>query len=95
MTSPTSTWWPDARRRELREHCCLVGLAICTDGPKVPVGRWLGDTENRAVFAQLLADLVDGRLSTENDRPATPPGAVGWAMALDTLAAHAGAHSDR
>jgi putative transposase len=29
------------------EACCVVALAICTDGTKVPVGLWLGDTENK------------------------------------------------
>jgi hypothetical protein len=31
------------------EHCCVVTLAITTDGTKVPVGLWLGDTENKTV----------------------------------------------
>ncbi|MBA2495629.1 MAG: transposase, partial [Acidimicrobiia bacterium] len=39
------------------EHCCVVALAICADGTKVPVGLWLGDTENRTVVTNLLADL--------------------------------------
>ena len=39
------------------EHCCVVALAICTDGTKVPVGLWLGDTENKTVVTHLLADL--------------------------------------
>lgn len=41
------------------DHCCVVALAITTDGTKVPVGLWLGDTENKAVVTALLADLVD------------------------------------
>ncbi len=45
------------------EHCCVVALAICTDGTKVPVGLWLGDTENKTVVTHLLADLVDRGLS--------------------------------
>jgi putative transposase len=28
------------------EHCCVVALAITVDGTTVPVGLWLGDTEN-------------------------------------------------
>ncbi len=38
-------------------QCCVVALAICTDGSKVPVGLWLGDTENKTVVTHLLADL--------------------------------------
>lgn len=45
------------------EHCCVVALAITSDGTKVPVGLWLGDTENKTVVTHLLADLVDRGLS--------------------------------
>jgi putative transposase len=31
----------------------------------VPVGLWLGDTENKTIVTQLLADLVDRGLSAE------------------------------
>ena len=41
------------------ETCCVVALAICADGTKVPVGLWLGDTENKTIVTALLADLVD------------------------------------
>jgi transposase-like protein len=41
------------------EHCCVVALAILADGTKLPVGLWLGDTENKTVVTHLLADLVD------------------------------------
>ncbi len=43
---------------EIAGQCCVVGLVICTDGTKVPVGLWLGDTENKTVVTNLLADLV-------------------------------------
>ncbi len=36
----------------------VVALVITTDGTKVPVGLWLGDTENTTVVTALLADLV-------------------------------------
>ena len=38
--------------------CAVVSLVITTDGTKVPVGLWLGDTENKTVVTALLADLV-------------------------------------
>jgi len=38
--------------------CVVVALAITTDGTKVPVGLWEGDTENKIVVTDLLADLV-------------------------------------
>jgi len=48
------------------DHCCVVALAICTDGTKVPVGLSLGDTENREVVTDLLADLVSRGLSADS-----------------------------
>jgi putative transposase len=30
-------------------QCCVASLVITTDGTKVPVGLWLGDTENKTV----------------------------------------------
>ncbi len=47
-------------------QCCVVALVITADGTKVPVGLWLGDTENKVVVTDLLADLVARGLSTEN-----------------------------
>jgi putative transposase len=47
------------------DHCCVVALAITAEGTKVPVGLWLGDTENKTVVTHLLADLVDRGLSAE------------------------------
>lgn len=47
------------------EHCAVVALAISADGTKVPVGLWLGDTENTTVVTHLLADLADRGLSAE------------------------------
>ncbi len=41
------------------DQCCVVALAICADGTKVPVGLWLGDTENKTVVTHLLADLSE------------------------------------
>ena len=50
---------------EIAGQCCVVALVICTDGTKVPVGLWLGDTENKTVVTHLLADLVARGLSAE------------------------------
>jgi transposase-like protein len=46
--------------------CVVVCLVITTDGTKVPVGLWLGDTENKTVVTALLADLVSRGLDTES-----------------------------
>ena len=47
------------------ECCIVVALAITSDGTKVPVGLWEGDTENTTVVKDLLADLVSRGLSCE------------------------------
>lgn len=47
------------------DHVCVVALAITADGSKVPVGLWLGDTENTTVVRSLLADLVARGLDAE------------------------------
>jgi transposase-like protein len=46
-------------------QCVVAALVITTDGAKVPVGLWLGDTENKTVVTHLLADLVARGLRTE------------------------------
>jgi putative transposase len=50
---------------EVAGQCAVVTLVITTDGTKVPVGLWLGDTENTTVVTALLADLVARGLSTD------------------------------
>ena len=50
---------------EVASQCCVVALVITADGTKVPVGLWLGDTENKTVVTALLADLVARGLSTD------------------------------
>jgi putative transposase len=47
----------------IAEHCCVVALAILADGTKLPVGLWLGSTENTTVVTHLLADLTDRGLN--------------------------------
>jgi len=64
------------------EHCCVVAMAICADGTKVPVGLWLGDTENKTVVTSLLADLVDRGLSADGGLLVVIDGAKALAAAV-------------
>src|SRR5207244_7529578 len=64
------------------EACCVVALAICVDGTKVPVGLWLGDTENKTLVTNLLADLVDRGLSTDGGLLVVIDGAKALAAAV-------------
>jgi putative transposase len=50
---------------EVAGQCVVVALVITTDGTKVPVGLYLGDTENKTVVTHLLADLVARGLVVE------------------------------
>ncbi len=42
------------RRDRARQLLVVLALAITTDGTKVPVGPWQGDTENTTVVTDLL-----------------------------------------
>lgn len=50
----------------IADCCCVAALVITTDGTKVPVGLWDGDTENGTVVKDLLADLVERGLRYED-----------------------------
>jgi putative transposase len=64
------------------EACCVVALAICVDGTKVPVGLWLGDTENKTLVTNLLADLVDRGVSADDGLLVVIDGAKALAAAV-------------
>ena len=63
-------------------QCCVAALVITTDGRKVPVGLWLGDTENRTVVTDLLADLQARGLSAERGLLAVIDGGKALATAV-------------
>jgi putative transposase len=60
---------------EIAGQCVVVALAILADGTKVPVGLWLGDTENKTVVTGLLADLAARGLSADGGLLAVLDGA--------------------
>ena len=63
-------------------QCVVVALVITTDGTKVPVGLWLGDTENKTVVTDLLADLVARGLSVDGGLLAVLDGAKALAAGV-------------
>ncbi|MDQ3466111.1 MAG: IS256 family transposase [Actinomycetota bacterium] len=67
------------------EHCCVVALAISADGAKTPVGLWLGDTENKRVATDLLADLVARGLSADDGLLVVIDGAKALRAAVDSV----------
>jgi len=50
---------------ELHGYTNIVALGITTEGDKLAVGLWEGSTENAAVAAALLSDLVDRGVDVE------------------------------
>jgi putative transposase len=66
----------------IAEHCCVVALAILADGTKLPVGLWLGDTENTTVVTHLLADLTDRGLDASRGLLVVIDGAKALARAV-------------
>jgi putative transposase len=67
---------------EIAGQCCVVALVITTDGTKVAVGLWLGDTENKTVVTGLLADLVARGLSADGGLLAVLDGAKALAAGV-------------
>jgi putative transposase len=63
-------------------QCVVVALVITNDGTKVPVGLWLGDTENKTVVTALLADLTARGLSAEKGILCVLDGAKALAAAV-------------
>lgn len=63
-------------------QCVVVALVICADGTKVPIGLWLGDTENKTVVTALLADLTARGLSVEGGLLAVLDGAKALAAGV-------------
>ncbi len=43
---------------DVAKQCMVAAVILTTEGVKIPVGLWLGDTENTTVVKSLLADLV-------------------------------------
>jgi len=67
---------------EIAGQCVVVALAILADGTKVPVGLWLGDTENKTVVTGLLADLAARGLSADSGLLAVLDGAKALAAGV-------------
>ena len=45
---------------EIEGQCCVVALVVTTDGTKLPVGLWLGDTENKTVVTSFSPTWSSG-----------------------------------
>jgi transposase-like protein len=52
---------------EFASHTVIVALGVTADGTKVPLGLWLGSTENATICTELVQSLVARGLKV--DRP--------------------------
>jgi putative transposase len=50
---------------EIARHSVIVALGVTIDGTKVPLGVWIGSTENSAVATALLQKLVERGLRVD------------------------------
>ena len=64
------------------EHAVIVALGVTTKGVKVPLGLWIGSTENAEVSTSLLQDLIERGLKIEEKILAVIDGGKGLRRAL-------------
>jgi uncharacterized protein YndB with AHSA1/START domain len=93
--------WFTGEYREVVENQRLVYTESMSDkNGNVLSPSDIGMPDGHPVTTEVSVELedIDGRtkmVMTHAGIPGESPGAAGWAMALDKLAAYAGAHSER
>jgi putative transposase len=70
---------------EIAGHTVVVSLGITGDGTKVPLGLWLGSTENSALCTSLLQDLLGRGLRVEGRLLCVIDGGKGIRKALEDV----------
>jgi transposase-like protein len=70
---------------EIAGHTVVVSLGITRDGTKVPLGLWLGSTENAALCTSMLQDLLRRGLRIEGRVLCVIDGGKGIRKALDDV----------
>jgi putative transposase len=70
---------------DLKGRTNVVALGISTDGVKLPLGLWVGSSENKTVAAALLSDLVDRGLDVEQGVLGVLDGAKALRAAVRTV----------
>lgn len=70
---------------EIAGHTVVVSLGITRDGTKVPLGLWLGSTENAALCTSMLQDLLSRGLRIEGRILCVIDGGKGIRKALDDV----------
>lgn len=70
---------------EIAGHTVVVSLGITGDGTKVPLGLWLGSTENAALCTSMLQDLLGRGLRIEGRVLCVIDGGKGIRKALEDV----------
>jgi putative transposase len=70
---------------EVAGHTVVVSLGITIDGTKVPLGLWLGSTENSRLCTAMLQELVDRGLRIDGQILCVIDGGKGIRKALDDV----------
>lgn len=70
---------------EIAGHTVVVSLGITEDGTKVPLGLWLGSTENAALCTSMLQDLLGRGLRIEDRVLCVIDGGKGIRKALEDV----------
>ncbi len=70
---------------EVAGHTVVVSLGITIDGKKVPLGLWLGSTENSRVCTAMLQDLLERGLRIDEPILCVVDGGKGIRKALDDV----------
>lgn len=70
---------------EIAGHTVVVSLGITGDGTKVPLGLWLGSTENAALCTSMLQDLLGRGLHVEGRLLCVIDGGKGIRKALEDV----------
>jgi transposase-like protein len=70
---------------EIAGHTVVVSLGITRDGTKVPLGLWLGSTENATLCTSMLQDLLSRGLRLEGRVLCVIDGGKGIRKALEDV----------
>ena len=70
---------------EMAGHTVVVSLGITIDGKKVPLGIWLGSTENSRVCTAMLQDLLERGCASRSRFSVWVDGGKGIRKALDDV----------
>jgi uncharacterized protein YndB with AHSA1/START domain len=90
--------WFTGEYREVVEHECLVYTESMSDEHGNAVSMGVADDHPAVTEVRVELEDVGGRtrmVMTHSGVPTDSPGAAGWTMALDKLAARVGAHDAR